>query len=378
MNARATNRAPSPANGRTILIMAGGTGGHIFPGLAVAERLRERDWRVVWLGNPKGMEATLVPQRGIEMKAVNFSGLRGKGVMTKLLLPLNLLRAFWQSLRALRQVKPAVVLGLGGYITFPGGMMAVLLGKPLVLHEQNSVAGLSNKVLARVADRIMVAFPGTLSQARWSGNPIAASIAAIAVPEQRYRNRSGPLRVLVVGGSLGAQVFNQVVPNAFGLMLPERRPVILHQAGRANIEQLRANYTAAAVEAEAVPFIDDMAAAYADADLVIARAGAMTVSEIACVGVASILVPFPHAVDDHQSSNARFIVDAGGGWLVQQQDLSPEWLAQLLTQVNRAELIQKAQAAKALGKTGATAAIVAACEELASKKPKGKEPAGKQ
>ena len=365
MNARATNRAPSPANGRTILIMAGGTGGHIFPGLAVAERLRERDWRVVWLGNPKGMEATLVPQRGIEMKAVNFGGLRGKGVMTKLLLPLNLLRAFWQSLRALRQVKPAVVLGLGGYITFPGGMMAVLLGKPLVLHEQNSVAGLSNKVLARVADRIMVAFPGTLSQARWSGNPIAASIAAIAVPEQRYRNRSGPLRVLVVGGSLGAQVFNQVVPNAFGLMLPERRPVILHQAGRANIEQLRANYTAAAVEAEAVPFIDDMAAAYADADLVIARAGAMTVSEIACVGVASILVPFPHAVDDHQTSNARFLSEAGAAILIPQTEFSSTGLASLLSELTRAGLAAMASKARALGKPEAASTVADVCESVA-------------
>jgi UDP-N-acetylglucosamine--N-acetylmuramyl-(pentapeptide) pyrophosphoryl-undecaprenol N-acetylglucosamine transferase len=350
------------------MIMAGGTGGHIFPGLAVAEVLRERDWRVVWLGNPKGMEATLVPQHGIEMKPVKFGGLRGKGLVTKLLLPLNLLRAFWQSLRAMRQSDPAVVLGLGGYITFPGGMMAVLLGKPLVLHEQNSVAGLANKVLARIADRIMVAFPGTLSQARWSGNPVAASIATIEPPEQRYRNRSGRLRVLVVGGSLGAQVFNQVVPNAFGLMLPERRPSILHQAGRANIEQLKASYAAAAVEAEAVAFIDDMAAAYADADLVIARAGAMTVSEIACVGVASILVPFPHAVDDHQTANARFLSEAGAAILIPQKEFSPSGLAALLSQLNRPALATMAAKARALGKPEAAKTVADVCEAVAKVK----------
>ena len=369
MNARATAPAPSAAAPapRTIMIMAGGTGGHIFPGLAVAELLRERGWRVVWLGHPQGMEATLVPQRGIEMKPVKFGGLRGKGLMTKLLLPLNLLRAFWQSLRAVRQADPAVVLGLGGYITFPGGMMAVLLDRPLVLHEQNSVAGLANKVLARVADRIMVAFPGTLSQARWSGNPVAAAIAGVAAPEQRY-NRSGRLRVLVVGGSLGAQVFNQVVPNAFGLMLPERRPTILHQAGRANIEQLRANYAAAAVEAETVAFIDDMAAAYAEADLVIARAGAMTVSEIACVGVASILVPFPHAVDDHQTANARFLSEAGAAILIPQNEFSPTGLSSLLSQLNRAALATMAAKARALGRPDAAKAVADVCESVAKVK----------
>jgi UDP-N-acetylglucosamine--N-acetylmuramyl-(pentapeptide) pyrophosphoryl-undecaprenol N-acetylglucosamine transferase len=284
-----------------------------------------------------------------------------------LLLPLNLLRAFWQSLRALRQVDPAVVLGLGGYITFPGGMMAVLLGKPLVLHEQNSVAGLANKVLARVADRIMVAFPGALSQARWCGNPVAAAIAGIAPPEERYR-RGGRLRVLVVGGSLGAQVFNQVVPNAFGLMLPERRPVIVHQAGRANIEQLRANYAAAAVEAETVAFIEDMAAAYADADLVIARAGAMTVSEIACVGVASILVPFPHAVDDHQTANARFLSESGAAFLIPQKELSPSGLASLLSELNRSALAAMAAKARALGKPDAAKSVADVCETVATVK----------
>ena len=347
------------------MIMAGGTGGHIFPGLAVAELLRERDWKVVWLGNPQGMEATLVPQRGIEMKAVRFGGLRGKGLRTALLLPLNLMRALWQSLQALREVSPAVVLGLGGYITFPGGLMAVLLRTPLVLHEQNSVAGLANRVLARVARRVLVAFPQALPQAEWSGNPVAAAIAAIEPPEQRLRNRTGQLRVLVVGGSLGAQVFNQVVPGALGMMAPERRPSVVHQSGRANIEQLCANYAAAAVEAEAVAFIDDMAAAYAEADLVIARAGAMTVAEIACAGVASILVPYPHAVDDHQTGNARFLSGPGAAILVPQAEFTSSRLAALLADLNRTALATMAAKARALGKPDATGRVADVCEAVA-------------
>jgi UDP-N-acetylglucosamine--N-acetylmuramyl-(pentapeptide) pyrophosphoryl-undecaprenol N-acetylglucosamine transferase len=355
-------QVPGDGTQRTILVMAGGTGGHIFPGLAVAEVLRGRGWNVVWLGNRRGMEAKLVPPRGIEMKYVDFGGVRGKGLLTKLLLPTRLLIAFWQSLRAIRQVKPAVVLGLGGYITFPGGMMASLLGKPLVLHEQNSVAGLSNRMLAHVADHVLVAFPGTLSQARWCGNPVAAEIAGVEPPEGRYRARSGRLRVLVVGGSLGAQVFNQVVPNAFGLMLPQRRPSILHQSGQSHLESLRANYATAAVEAETVAFIDDMAAAYRDADLVIARAGAMTVSEIACVGVASILVPFPHAVDDHQTGNARFLSEAGAAILIQQADLTPSGLGSLLSQLTRDALATMAAKARALGKPNAASAVADVCE----------------
>ena len=347
------------------MIMAGGTGGHIFPGLAVAEVMRERSWNVVWLGNPKGMEATLVPQRGIEMKAVRFSGLRGKGLVTAVLLPLHLLRACWQSLRAIRAVDPAVVLGLGGYITFPGGLMAALLGRPLVLHEQNSVAGLANKVLAKIADRIMVGFPGAMSSARWSGNPVSAAISAIDPPDVRYGGRTGPLRVLVVGGSLGAQVFNQVVPNAFGLMLPERRPRIVHQSGGAQLESLQANYRNAAVDADTVPFIEDMATAYRDADLVIARAGAMTVSEIACAGVASILVPYPHAVDDHQTGNARFLSESGAAFLIPQSELTPSGLASLISQLRRPALAVMAGKARALGKRDAAQGVADACETVA-------------
>jgi UDP-N-acetylglucosamine--N-acetylmuramyl-(pentapeptide) pyrophosphoryl-undecaprenol N-acetylglucosamine transferase len=287
--------------------MAGGTGGHVFPGLAVADAMRARAWNVVWLGNPGGMEATLVPRHGIPMRWVRFGGLRGKGLVTQLMLPFNLLRAFWQSLRVLREVRPAVVLGMGGYVAFPGGMMAALIGRPLVVHEQNSVAGLTNRVLARVADRVMVAFPDALAGAQWSGNPVRQDVAAIAPPAERYPSREGPLRVLVVGGSLGAQALNTVVPQALAALPIDLRPTVVHQSGRRHLADLQAAYAQAGVAAQALEFIDDMAAAYAHADLVICRAGARTVSEVAAAGVASLMVPYPHAVDDHQTTNARFL-----------------------------------------------------------------------
>ena len=347
------------------LVMAGGTGGHIFPGLAVAQALREAGWRVHWLGVPGSMEAQIVPPQGFAFEPVQFGGVRGKGPLTLALLPLKLLRAFWQSLQVVRRVKPDVVIGLGGYITFPGGMMGVLLGKPLVLHEQNSRAGMANKVLAGVADRVFSAFPQVLAKAAWVGNPLREGFLRQPPPAERLGTRGGPLRLLVVGGSLGAQALNQIVPQALARLPLSHRPQVLHQSGAKQIDALRANYQAAGVEAQLTPFIEDTAQAFADADLIVCRAGASTVTEIAAVGAAAVYVPFPHAVDDHQTTNARFLVDAGGGWLVPQRELTPEWLAELLGRVNRAELIQKAQAAKAMEKTGATAAIVAACEELA-------------
>lgn len=349
----------------TALVMAGGTGGHIFPGLAVAEALRERSWRVHWLGAPGSMESRLVPPRGFAFETIDFGGVRGKGPLTLALLPLRLLRAFWQSLRVVRRVRPDVVVGLGGYITFPGAMMGVLLGKPLVLHEQNSVAGMANKVLAGVADRVFTAFPGVLGKGRWVGNPLRAPFLQQASPAERFAGRSGPLKVLVVGGSLGARALNEAVPRALALVPAGRRPQVLHQSGAKQIDELRANYQAAGVQAELTPFIDDTATAFAEADLVVCRAGASTVTEIAAVGAAAVYVPFPHAVDDHQTTNARFIVDAGGGWLQPQAALTPEWLAALLQQVTRTELMQKATAAHAVARTEATAEVVAACEELA-------------
>lgn len=347
------------------LIMAGGTGGHIFPGLAVAEALRERGWRVHWLGNAANMEGRLVPLRGFAFESIDFGGVRGKGPLTLALLPLRLLKAFWQSIAAIRRVQPDVVIGLGGYITFPAGMMGVLLGKPLVLHEQNSVAGLANKVLAGVADRVFSAFPGAMKQAQWVGNPLRAAFLQQLDPARRFAGRSGPLRLLVVGGSLGAKALNDAVPKALALIPPAQRPQVIHQSGATQIEALRASYAAASVQAELTPFIEDTAQAFAEADLIVCRAGASTVTEIAAVGAAAVFVPFPAAVDDHQTANARFLVDQGAGLLLPQQDMSPEQLAELLQNTDRATLLRWAERARQLAKTDATAQVVAACEELA-------------
>jgi UDP-N-acetylglucosamine--N-acetylmuramyl-(pentapeptide) pyrophosphoryl-undecaprenol N-acetylglucosamine transferase len=357
------------AKSKCALIMAGGTGGHIFPGLALAQALRDKGWQVHWFGGTgsagqPSMESQLVPAQGFAFEAIDFGGLRGKGLVTVALLPMRLLKAFWQSIQVLRRVKPDVVLGLGGYITFPGGMMSVLLGKPLVLHEQNSVAGLANKVLAGVADRVFTAFPEVLKRARWVGNPLRAAFLNQPDPAQRFAGRTGPLKLLVVGGSLGAKALNEIVPQALALLPEAGRPEVIHQSGAKQIEALRANYAGAGVQAQLTPFIDDTAQAFADADLVICRAGASTVTEIAAVGAAALFVPFPSAVDDHQTSNARFLVDQGGGWLVPQGQLTPASLAAQLQGLDRASLLQKAQAAKQMQQREATPSIVAACEEL--------------
>ncbi|PKO27169.1 MAG: undecaprenyldiphospho-muramoylpentapeptide beta-N-acetylglucosaminyltransferase [Betaproteobacteria bacterium HGW-Betaproteobacteria-9] len=351
------------------LIMAGGTGGHIFPGLAVAEALRERGWRVHWLGAPGSMESRLVPPRGFPLELVDFGGVRGKGLKTLFLLPLRLLRAFWQALQVVRRVQPDVLVGLGGYITFPGGMMGTLLGKPLVLHEQNSVAGMTNKVLTGIADRVFTAFPNVFKKAEWVGNPLRAEFLRQPAPAERFAGRSGPLRLLVVGGSLGAKALNDTVPQALALIPSAQRPQVIHQSGEKQIEALRANYTAAGVLAELTPFIDDTAQAFADADLIVCRAGASTVTEIAAVGAAALFVPFPHAVDDHQTTNARFLTDAGGAWLVQQTELTPASLAMKLQTLQREQLMEMAGKAKQMEKTDAVAAVVSACEQLAKVKP---------
>ena len=351
---------------KTALIMAGGTGGHICPGLAVAEELRARGWRVHWLGAPGSMESRIVPAQGFALETIDFSGVRGKGLVTLALLPLRLLRAFWQALQVVRRVKPDVVVGLGGYITFPGGMMAVLCGKPLVLHEQNSVAGMANKVLAGVADRVFTAFPHVFKKGQWVGNPLRAPFTRQSEPAERFADRSGPLRLLVVGGSLGARALNEIVPQALALIPAENRPVVTHQSGATQIDALRANYAAAGVEAELTPFIDDTASAFAQADIIVCRAGASTVTEIAAVGAAALFVPFPSAVDDHQTTNARFLVDAGGGWLVPQRELTAQGLAAVLRNTERPELLRRATEAKKMQKTNATHEVVTACEELAT------------
>jgi UDP-N-acetylglucosamine--N-acetylmuramyl-(pentapeptide) pyrophosphoryl-undecaprenol N-acetylglucosamine transferase len=357
------------AAAKSALVMAGGTGGHIFPGLAVAQALRERGWRVHWLGGcgsagQPSMESQLVPPQGFAFETIDFGGLRGKGLATAVWLPLRLLKAFWQSIGVLRRVRPDVVVGLGGYITFPAGMMAVLLGKPLLLHEQNSVAGLVNKVLSRVADRVFTAFPDVIEGAQWVGNPLRAAFLNLPAPEQRFAGRSGPLKLLVVGGSLGAKALNEIVPQALALLPVDQRPIVLHQSGVKQIDALRANYAAAGVTAELTPFIDNTAQAFADADLVICRAGASTVTEMAAVGAAALFVPFPYAVDDHQTANARFLADSQAAWLVQQSELQPRYLADLLLKVERTALMNKGLKAKMMQKLDATEQIVTACEEL--------------
>jgi UDP-N-acetylglucosamine--N-acetylmuramyl-(pentapeptide) pyrophosphoryl-undecaprenol N-acetylglucosamine transferase len=361
--------ASTPITAGTLMVMAGGTGGHVFPGLAVAHWMQARGWRVVWLGNASGMEATLVPKHGIPMEYVRFGGVRGKGIQTKLMLPVNLLRACTQSFKVLRRVKPDVVLGMGGYITFPAGLMSKLAGCPLVLHEQNSIAGLANKVLAHIAKRVLVAFPNALPNAEWTGNPIRAELAQALPPKERYAARSSRLNVLVVGGSLGAAALNQTVPKALALLDPAVRPRVVHQAGAKHIDALKANYAAAGFQPgddlQLVPFIDDMASAYANADLVICRSGAMTVSEIAAVGVAALFVPFPFAVDDHQTTNAAFLAKQGAAHVIQQRELSADKLAGWLREQTRDSLADMAEKARALAKPDAAERVARACADAA-------------
>ena len=358
---------------RTALITAGGTGGHIFPGLAVAKALRDAGWQVHWaggrgpVGNPS-MESQLVPLHGFAFETIDFSGVRGKGLLTLVATPIRLLRACWQSLGVLRRIRPDVVAGMGGYISLPIGLMSALLRKPLMLHEQNSIAGMANKVLARFATKVYTAFPAAFSntqvKADWIGNPLRSTFVGQLDPSTRYMKRQGPLRVLVLGGSLGAQTLNDVVPKALALMPVNSRPVVTHQSGQKNIEQLRANYDGSGVQAELRPFIDDIAQALSEVDLVVCRAGASTVTEVAAVGVAAVFVPLPSAVDDHQTANAKFLVDQGGGWMVKQQDLTPERLARMLEKADRPTLMKTAITARQLAKFGATEHIVAACEKL--------------
>ena len=351
---------------KVALIMAGGTGGHIFPGLAVAEALRDKGWTVHWLGGPNSMESQLVPPRGFAYELLDFSGVRGKGFKTLVLLPVRLLRAFWQAIGIVRRVNPQVVVGLGGYISFPGGLMSVACGKPLILHEQNSVAGMANKVLASIADRVFTAFPNVLRQAQWVGNPLRQPFTQQPPPAERFAGRRGPLKLLVVGGSLGAKALNDIVPKALALIPEGTRPQVIHQSGAKQIDELRGNYAKAGVVAELTPFIDDTAKAFADADIIVCRAGASTVTEIAAVGAAAVFVPFPFAVDDHQTSNARFLVEQGGGWLVLQKNFTADWLANLLQKTERTMLVDIAEKAKKMQKMQATEHVLAACEELSA------------
>jgi len=348
----------------TILIMAGGTGGHIMPGLAVADVLRSRGWTVTWLGNPEKMEGRLVPARGYELAPLYFSGLRGRGLRAKLLAPFLLARAMVQAWRHFTAIRPSVVLGMGGYVSFPGGLVSALRATPLVLHEQNAIAGMANKVLARISKRVLAGFPKSIKGAEVVGNPVRQDLVTLAEPMLRYAERSGALRVLVVGGSLGATALNEILPKALADIPVAQRPIVIHQAGEQHLDSLINDYQQADVQAKCVAFIDDMADQISRADLLICRAGAMTVAEVAAAGVAALFVPYPHAVDNHQTANAEFLSGDGAAWLMQQSSLSAAGLAEWLLQRNRAELAQVAQRARLHARPFAAQRIADICEEL--------------
>ncbi len=351
---------------KTLMVMAGGTGGHVYPAMAVADYLKAEGWHIVWLCTEGGMENKLIEGKGYSKAMIHMQGVRGKGLLGWVLLPVKLAKAFSQSMRALKKHQPNVVLGMGGFAAFPGGFMAKLLGKPLVIHEQNSVAGLTNKVLAKLATRVLAAFPAAFGdKAALVGNPVRLDIAHLPAPEQRFTGREGALRLLVVGGSLGAHALNEVIPQALAKLPPEQRPQVVHQSGVKHIEVLKSNYEKAGVAVDARPFIDDMASMYTWADFVICRSGALTVAEVSAAGLGALMVPFPFAVDDHQTTNAAYLADAGAAILVQQKELSVEKLTEILSGLNREQCLDMAKKARALGKPEATANVAAICKELA-------------
>ncbi|MBL8525725.1 MAG: undecaprenyldiphospho-muramoylpentapeptide beta-N-acetylglucosaminyltransferase [Betaproteobacteria bacterium] len=365
---------------KTALIMAAGTGGHIYPGLAIADVLVKNGWNIVWLATPTGMEHKLVGRVGYPIEVVQMSGVRSKGLLAWTLLPLVLLRAFWQALAVIRRVKPDVVISMGGYIAFPGGMMGVLCGKPLVVHEPGAHAGLTNRVLALIADRVLVGFPKTFDQVpknalakmlpkpkkvEWLGTPVRGDITELPEPSVRMAGREGPVRLLIVGGSLGAKTLNELVLKMLQSLPQSERPLVVHQSGESHFEELMLAYREARVAAEVVPFVDDMAKKYEWCDVMLCRSGAITVAEIAAAGVASVLVPLPYFVAEEQEANARFLADANAGIMVKQLETTPQMLAEQLKQMTRRKLLEMATIARTLGKPDATARCARACTEAA-------------
>ena len=347
----------------TLMVMAGGTGGHVYPAMAVADYMKEHGWSIVWLCTEGGMENKLIEGKGYKKAMITMRGVRGKGVLGWLLLPIKLATAFKQSISAIRQHQPNIVLGMGGFAAFPGGLMARILGKPLVIHEQNSIAGLTNKTLSLFANQVLAAFPSAFGErAQLVGNPVRQELTQLPAPLQRFSERTGKLRLLVVGGSLGAQALNDVLPKALAA-LPKDTFEVVHQAGEKHIAALQANYHAASRAAETKAYINNMADMYAWADVVICRAGALTVAELACVGVASILVPFPHAVDDHQTYNAKYLSDAGAAKLIQQSEFSVAKATEILRGLTREICLDMAIKAKQLAKPEATATVAKICME---------------
>ncbi len=355
---------------RPILVMAGGTGGHVYPALAVARALRRQSREVVWLGTHRGLEARVVPDAGIEIEWISIKGLRRKGLVALLVAPFQLAWALLQSLGVIFRRRPSAVLGMGGFVSGPGGLAAWLTFRPLVIHEQNAVAGLTNRLLARLARVVLQAFPGSFNsrvRAETVGNPVREDIAAVAAPAERFAGREGPLRLLVLGGSQGALVLNRTMPAALARLHDDERPVVLHQCGSNTFDAARAAYTKEGVEAELVTFIEDMAAAYAWADLVVCRAGALTVAELCAVGLPAMFVPYPAAVDDHQTANARPMADAGAAVIIDQSMLSADVLATQLREWpgSREDLLARAEAAHGLDRPSALSRITELCLEQA-------------
>ncbi len=351
--------------GKPIVVMAGGTGGHVFPALAVAEYLREHGEKIVWLGTRSGIEARVVPAADFAIEWLNIKGLRGKGLVTLSLAPFRLLRACWQALRMLRRIRPKAVLGMGGFASGPGGLMARLLNIPLFLHEQNSIVGLTNRILSRFATGNYSAFPdaaGSMPKGECIGNPVRASLVGMEIPDTRLRSRiDAPMQLLVIGGSLGAAALNRFIPQAITCIDGNQRPRVWHQCGEKQLHACRQNYREAGVDAEVVSFIDDMREAYAWADLVVCRAGALTISELSAVGLASLLIPFPQAVDNHQYHNARFLEQNKAAQILPEADLSAENLALKLQffQQNRDVLVEMATHAREQFQGNATERLAA-------------------
>jgi len=346
----------------TLLIMAGGTGGHVYPALAVAEDLRGRGVNVVWLGTRRGLEARAVPAAGFDIEWITVEGIKGSRWVNLLRAPILIAIAMVQTVAVLLRRRPAALLGMGGFASGPGGMTAWLLRRPLIIHEANAVAGFTNRVLARLATRVLTGFPDTFPGATCVGNPVRSEIADLPEPRQRAQDRSGPLRLLVVGGSQGARALNEFVPQCLASLPFSARPQVRHQTGPGNDVTVRAAYQSAGIDAEVEPFIDDMAATYAWADLVLCRAGAMTVAEIAAAGLAAVFVPFPHATDDHQTYNARYLADRGAAFVLSQSELTVEKFAGLLA-TDREHLTEMAVHARTLARTGATRAVADTCLE---------------
>lgn len=356
----------------TVMITTGGTGGHVFPGLAVAAKLVAQGARVFWLGTREGMESRLVPQHGVDFESVSFRGVRGKGLRTLVLGPFALAAACLDSARVLRRRKPDVVIGFGGFASFPGALMGVATRRPLVLHEANAVAGLANRVLAYGADRILVGFPGAFRGrhrdiTEFTGNPLRDEIVAIPPPAYRFVGRDGPLRLLVLGGSLGAQALNDCVPAAIATMAPARRPLVVHQAGARHVDALRESYAKQGVDAQCVAFIDDMAARYAWADFVICRGGALTIAELAAAGLGALIVPLPGAIADEQTANAEYLVKACAATCVRQDALDAARLAALLSGTTREHALSMAIEARRVGRGDAATRIAGICLEMVSR-----------